>query len=149
MLEAEDEDGSNIATVTVHDPVSEIVSVYHEMVERRVREPSRRAGACWVARGVPSASESHATRMPDADTQERKRDRDPINAARSAMYATPSANTMSVLRREHALCFMHRATLRSAGLHFTQVFNGNLLNKQLPIDLPHKALVKLLALFRW
>lgn len=74
--------------------------------------------------------------------------RDAIDAARSAMYSAPSSNTMSVLRREHALCFMHRATLRSAGLHFTQVFNGDLLNKQLPIDLPHKALVKLLALFR-
>lgn len=42
VLEAEDEDGSNIATVTVHDPVSEIVSVYRDMLTRRVRLASTR-----------------------------------------------------------------------------------------------------------
>ena len=55
---------------------------------------------------------------------------------------------MQAQRREHALCFMHRHTLRNAGLVFTQEFQLDVLNSQLPLPLPSRPVEKCLRTFK-
>jgi len=63
------------------------------------------------------------------------------------MYRGVSSNTLASLRREHALCFMHRHTLRTSGLVFWQSFDTSLLNQQLPTPLPRRVVNKMVKMF--